>query len=41
MEEKKYPFWHPLYVPPVREAIVVNRTVRKKTKKLKDVASRE
>ena len=29
MKEKKYPFWHPLYVPPVREAIVVNRTPKK------------
>ena len=35
MEEKKYPFWHPLYVPPMREAVVINRIEKNKVKKLK------
>ena len=30
----KYPFWHPLYVPPTRKPIVVNKRTNRYLEKL-------
>ena len=33
----KYPFWHPLYVPPTKKPIVVKKSVNKYLNKLEMV----